>query len=156
MDYVHLDTNVTRDELLQLLKKQLEDMKETYKIAKRKWREKMLLMALKITEAGDKLKKFPRALSRLTHPPISYVKELEELIGRIERHTGHLIELGSEDYEKMVLGRWSWRGQYDMSNRLYGATGSTGPTGGPGEVGETGLTGDGEIVAEITEDEVEK
>ena len=154
-----LTTRVKKADIIESLKRQLDEHTLAHKEAKKKWQEKMLAVAEQIVKASGKLKKYPRALEDLQFMPRSYAVELQAFIRRFELDMNETIELSTDDYEILMEGRWYWRHEFNSMNSRYGSTGCTGST---GSTGSTGCVGGNEeeavtdeIEAVLGEDELE-
>ena len=164
---MQLKAVIKREDLLERVKKAREAHVEQYKKAKASWKKKLLAAAQAIVDAGERVRKYPGVLTELSRMPTCHTASFDRAIKLLELTVEEQIALEPHDFDKLIMGKWSWRETFVYTNAAYGVTGPTGPTGPTGEVGYTGTTGAGfdedgelvdrpdELIVELANDELE-
>ena len=77
---------------------------EEFRKAVKQWRKKLVAEAQKIIDGVGDLKDFPKGLRQLLDPPWLNVSELDEAAGMLRMSTEGVVEVGQDDFKKLILG----------------------------------------------------
>ena len=130
------DVMVKRDELLGILKKNLEIHKDLYASAAEAFRSKYVVEI-------DRMKQKSQANEFLMHvdlqKPENHSDDYEVAIRMLEMETRTEIELTDDEFAKFVLNKWRWITSFYSS--FSSNTGYSGYTGISGYSGYSGISG---------------
>jgi len=115
-----LTIKMDRHVLLSKVEEQRQKHLAEYELALAGWREKMTAMCMQVVGNYKKLIAYPRDLHRLSQMPEKHVKDFDNAIAMLNNATDMVIELDQELFNTLVLGKWDWQTQAQMTNALYG------------------------------------
>ena len=157
-----MSIKVKKAELIERLEKEREAHIEQHKKAVVAWREKLVRIAERIVEHGDKVVRFPKSLSRLEDTPELHVDWFDNVLTMLKMSVEDELVLSPRDFNEIVLGERPWTRSWAVMNFMYtGATGPTGPTGSTGSTGSAWYSPAGynsdiaEAIAEVQPMDVE-
>lgn len=114
-----------RKQLLEAVKDQKWKHVHEYNEAMQGWRTKLQDACRKVHDdiatpsTCEKMCSFPRELSGLMRVPEEHRQDFDTTISMLEAATDSVIELDQETYERIVLGKFSWREAFSVTNALY-------------------------------------
>ena len=128
---------VNKTQLLETLQKNLEKHKndvkdgwEEYKrLVKLDIKEKKKLLTKSLNDLESKFEDDPKTKLNVfvnpnplyfdLTPPVSYIKEYEEVIEGFKWEVEEVIELDSKEFARYVRDDWDWKDNIEVQKRLY-------------------------------------
>lgn len=114
---------ISKEKLLEELKKNREDHKEIYELAMRGWKSKVklaLTVALVKANAGDEYKTFFDIPE-----PENHLKEYGEIIDRVSWHEDSHIDLDIREFNHFVRDSWDWMPHFLNQAAMYSSSSSS-------------------------------
>lgn len=55
-------------------------------------------------------------------PPVDHTSDYDSILRQLQLAVQDTVELSSQDFDRFVLDRWAWRGDFLSTNSAYSAT----------------------------------
>lgn len=119
MSSINLSVTVWRSTLINKLQENRKAHEEEFTDLDQKYRSQLVEFCESATQKAKDCTLNESFFNRRPSKPQSHLESYDLAIDMLNRATGDTVDIGSEDYDQLVLDNWSWKGGFSSTKAYY-------------------------------------